>query len=424
MKTKIIDQSIFFSYCLLMVSFFLPLKYNSISLILIGLISLTKLKYIVLKHKNHSIIVLFCLFFAFIVGGIFYTENLKEGWSIVERHYSLLFIPFFAPTFGLLTINQRKRIINVFIFTLICVSLYCLVYAIVDYFKTGSVYIPGYSGYPIYNKFMHHRLVEPVNMHAIFFSLYLSFSTIIILYRLIKNFNHYNHWEKLGYSLIIAYLLVFLILLKSSLFAFALPIAIGLLFIFYFRDKLLKSKRTKSLFIALIVLIGTFSFYGVSSKINDFSINFRLDDPTINSFKIRLGIWTCSWETIKESWFLGYGTGDANNALYKTYQEKNFIIGIEDKFNAHNMYLQYWMSNGILALLIYLSILLFFAVNFLKKGQIVGFLTVFLFAMFSLTESTMLKQNGIVFFILFSTIFYYKNFQSKTEKESIVFIED
>lgn len=409
MKAKIINQSIFFSYCLLMVSFFLPLKYNSIALILTGLISLSFIKSLVHTHKRKPIIIFFWLFFGLLLIGMSYTENLTEGWSIIERHYSLLFIPFFAPSFKLLRLNQQKKVINVFITTLTLVSLYCLGYAVVDYTQTGSVYIPGYSGYSIYNKFMHHRLLQPVGMHAIFFSLYLSFSFILILNRLIVNFHILSQPYKIGYFLLLLYYLLILILLTSALFAFALPIAIVFLFIFYFKSKLLSSNKFKLLSIILIIGIGSFSYYGVSSKIGDFSTEFKFDDPRINSLKIRLGIWICSWETIQKDWLLGHGTGDAQNELLKTYKEKNFVIGKEDRFNAHNMYLQYWMSNGVFAIAIFVFILLFFSLLFIKNKQIVAFLTIFLFAMFSLTESTMLKQNGIVFFVLFSSIFYFNN---------------
>ena len=110
---------------------------------------------------------------------------------------------------------------------------------------------------------------------------------------------------------------------------------------------------------------------------------------------------------IKEEPLLGHGTGDGDIQLISTYEKMRFTIGATDRYNAHNMYLQYWLTNGFITAFIFIGILQLLFRSAIRNKNWVFFSFVLLFAAFSVTESTMLRQNGIVFFLVISSLFYW-----------------
>lgn len=399
---------LFLSYCFLMATYFMPLKANSIALIICAAISLLFIKKLPLDKLVKFPLNIFLLLFVYLLIGMFYTQNEAVGWAIIERNYSLLFVPFIVSSFSILSLKQQKWILNSFVFFTTAVAVYLLCYAIVDYFQTGSVYIEGKSGHPLYNKFMHHRLTEPLEIHAIYFALYLSFSFVYLLNHFISTIKRLPIVYKVSYIVLFLFYSLMIVLLKSALFALAVPIAISILLLIHFGKKIFKKTSYLIASTVLIVALAAFSFYGVQSKIQNFSTDLKLTEEHPGPLKIRLGVWYCSWETIKDNFFLGVGTGDGDDALLETYNEYDFFIGKRDQFNAHNMFLQYWISNGILAVIIYLTLLLALSWHFYKCKNYPGFLLVFLFFAFSFTESTMMRQGGIVFFVFFSSLLYFR----------------
>src|SRR5690554_2138220 len=243
MINKTFNNILFISYCFLMLSFFLPLKFNSAALILCGLLSLSQLRELPLKKLIQFPLILLPILFILLLLGILYTENETIGWSIIEGHYSLLFVPFIASSYTLLSKNHQKWTMNLFAIGATLIAVYCLSYAIIDYFETGSVYIEGKSGHHVYNKFMHHRLTEPIGMHAVYFALYLSFSFIYLLNNFILSFRSYSTLVKVTYFFLFAFYALMIILLKSALFAVALPSAIIILLFLHFRQRIFSKSK-------------------------------------------------------------------------------------------------------------------------------------------------------------------------------------
>ena len=153
------------------------------------------------------------------------------------------------------------------------------------------------------------------------------------------------------------------------------------------------------------------------TKIENFSMTYELSDNQFSPIKMRLAMWECTWSVISENLYFGTGTGDGHDELIKSYTTHNFHVGLDDSFNSHNMYLQFWMSNGIPGLLLFISILLMLMIKALKEKNMVFLLFIVLFACFSITEATMLTQRGIVFFLFFSSVFYWSpNFWNQEVK--------
>jgi len=108
-----------------------------------------------------------------------------------------------------------------------------------------------------------------------------------------------------------------------------------------------------------------------------------------------------------KDWIKGTGTGDAEDELRKAYKESNFNIGLASNYNSHNMFLQYWMSNGVIMIGLYIILLLQSFCFSLKYKQYLLLIFLVLFTSFSLTESTLQTQRGIVFFLFLISAFYW-----------------
>jgi O-antigen ligase len=395
----------YWAFCLLMIAFFAP--GNTIGFVLVTLVLITIIKFIKKKHffKGYGALNLFPLLFFVLLAGMMHTSNTHDGWAIIERHYGLIGIPLLTISIQQFTKQQRKNLLSIFVVTGVVTGLICLGAATWHYISTGTVYTLTQKDHFVYNNFMHHRLSSPIQLHAIYYSLYLAFAAIVVLNRLL--YEKLNANKKLIYGLVFVFFCVMIFLLKSSIFAFVFPLACLVLLFFRYRKQLLSSIRTQIAVVIIVIGAGFFSYKGVQSKLESFSLDYELSDEHLTPLKMRLAMWECAWETIKKSQWHGHGTGDGDDELIKTYEELGFTIGAKDRYNAHNMYLQYWMTNGFIALVIFLFILTLLFREAVRNKNWVFFSFVLLFAAFSITESTMLRQNGIVFFLVISSLFYW-----------------
>ena len=139
-----------------------------------------------------------------------------------------------------------------------------------------------------------------------------------------------------------------------------------------------------------------------------------------NSFNIRMGIYRCSFEVGEKTPWYGLGPGDVQNNLdlcYKnSYVTKAYSEGI---FNTHSQYLFYWLSFGMVGLILILtSYVLFFRQAFLARNKlyIIFLIYILICCMF---ENILSRNTGIVLYTIFNTMFYCQSYLKKREKELI-----
>ena len=395
----------FFLFSFLMVSFYLKNNLNGFIIFLLAIVTL--LKFITKQHvfRGYSGLVLFPILFLVLIIGQIHTQDIKEGWTLVERNLSLFIVPIIASSVQQFNTTQQRLLANFFIFSGVIIGLYCIGFATVNALDTGTVYTTKHANHFIYNNFMHHRLTAPVGLHAIYYSLYIGFANIILLYRLF--YEKLSFKKRLFYSLVFIFICLLLFLLKSALFAFAFSLMCLLLIIIKYGHLFFISKKTGLLILFAVLVLSFFMFKGVQSKLESFSLTYNLSDDHLTPLTMRLSLWECAWAGIKDNWLWGVGTGDAQHELLAKYKAMNFKIGYDNDFNAHNMYLNYWLSNGLLALLAFIGMFFISIKRALKQKNFIYFSMAFLFAFFSITESTMRTQKGLVFFVVFASLFYW-----------------
>jgi len=113
-------------------------------------------------------------------------------------------------------------------------------------------------------------------------------------------------------------------------------------------------------------------------------------------FGTRLLSWDASVSLIKERPVLGYGHAATQGVLNQRYEEKGYVYPLKESYNAHNLWLQSWLENGFIALIILMGI---FLILFRRSWHSHLFLAFTLLLLTnSLFEGMFNRFSGISFF--------------------------
>jgi len=152
------------------------------------------------------------------------------------------------------------------------------------------------------------------------------------------------------------------------------------------------SSIQSKLAIFLVVLITALTLYR-GNELNEYII-------TQNGHQIsttdKLAQWQCVLEVMQNKELFGIGFTNKEKVLMSCYHEHNMIKAEASMLNAHNEYLDFFLTLGyigVLALLIYFINALFLAYDF---KQVAHFLIISLIALYSLTENIFTRQKGVM----------------------------
>ena len=240
---------------LLTASFPLPIAYNSICTILLFGVFLadirnfnTNIRSYSLNRRNILLLVIFLSLFL----SVFYSEDKKMAMKGIVVAIPLLAIPLTMTTAGDLSLKQINILKKVFVYS-------CLVTSLFYFIQTGiriGLFDGSYrfkpvstayqSSYLVYN-LTYHQLTPSI--HAVFFSLFIAFAVLILLFGL----DWKTRLSKILCGLMILYFLLYLLLLTSVTISFALYsfIIANCLFKYSFR------KLSHYLLFFGLIIIGT-----------------------------------------------------------------------------------------------------------------------------------------------------------------------
>jgi O-antigen ligase len=127
----------------------------------------------------------------------------------------------------------------------------------------------------------------------------------------------------------------------------------------------------------------------------------------------RLSIWKVSFNIIRENPIFGVGTGDIQDELNREYRLSGSTdLKTDNNLNAHNQFLEIILENGLIGLLLFISIL-FVMFSIAWSEQNILYLMFLFIVVFSFLFETMLNRlAGVSFFSLFS--FLLLHIESKT----------
>ncbi|WP_209401178.1 O-antigen ligase [Pseudozobellia sp. WGM2] len=369
------------------------------------------------SQRNKYLFILPILYLSYGVG-IFYAES--SSVHFLEHKLSFLIFPliFFLHPYSE---EKRNKVLKFFVYGLVVSSSVCLGVALFRSIglENGEIYFRAnveenkafmesilYGGNYFFGRYF------SLFHQTVYFALYLSIGITILLFHptLLKN--------KIRLILIGFFLtLIFLVSNKASF------IALGLIFIV----RLITSRYAlkKKLLGFLLFLFIMSLFISINPRARESLYKVAAGELVLNKdarygFATRLLSWDASLELIKANPILGYGAGDAQSILNQMYAEKEYIHPLKESYNAHNQWLQIWLENGILGLLILFTIiLLLFNIAF-NGGQNLGFFLsiVLVLCINSMFESVFNRFSGISFVSFLICFFFTYNASKRKNIES------
>jgi hypothetical protein len=185
----------------------------------------------------------------------------------------------------------------------------------------------------------------------------------------------------------------------------------------------LRSKSIMNTLAMLVIIAGSIALFytlvpSFSSRFKEVSIvNTQIPDKkSEDSFNLRVGIFKCGMDIIKENWLWGVGTGKMNSRMNECYDTVAAEVYKDRNYNTHNQLMDYW---GRLGLMGPLGLVLIFLAAFFSlwmKKDWCGFCLALLLLGAIQTENLLTRQHGIVTFCYFLGlhIFAFRNPDNNT----------
>lgn len=388
------------------------LNFTPILLAIIGLIWLLGgkfgKKFRLIKTNNALLPFLSCigLYLLYLIGTL-YSENLNFAKKDLLLKLPLLSFPLiiFSMDTRFFTKERIIFILKLFVTGNIVAAVASLIHSWILYLQE-----------PVFSHF--HYVEASWFHHPSYASMYYCFSFAIIIYLILTQ--SLKKQEKIigGIGLVLFIVEIILLDSRAGILAFGgTVLAYGIYLILKKRINI----KTIVIIIGLgIALIGTYALLPnnanrIQSTIKSLEKEtFSTSDP--QKANVRILIWDASMEVALKNLPFGVGTGDIKDELLKQYAIDNYTIPYEENYNAHNQYLQIFVTLGILGVLVFLMIsILPFWIGF-KKGNILFIIFGIIICINFLVESMLEKQAGVMFFTFFFPLLYYIS-QQNTENQ-------
>ena len=351
-------------------------------------------------QKSKMLFALFIVYYIWQVAGLIYSADIKMGLSNLFSRLSLVLFPLVLIFPGDMIKSRGRILLRTFALSTFLFMIFCFCFALYRsvHIQDGSWnFNPHLPEYPWLSYFYGSDLV--VTQHPSYIAMYVLLSVLIC----------FEAWfdYSLKYWIRIRWLLIGLLLLISQYFLSSRAgILISLVLIpFYFMRKFRKHQRKRFAWIGIILLILILlplivKNWRVGSLYNSF---FNEEQANKESREgDRLIIWKSALTIARQNSIFGIGIGDVRTELTRQYEKIGEEKLAKEKFNAHNQFLEVLLENGIIGLLIFISIFLVMAyIAIVDKNLLFGMFIMMIF-MFFLFETVLYRLAGVSFFSLFT----------------------
>lgn len=333
-------------------------------------------------------------FFFFILIGVLFSEDKLNGLRYVFALLPFLLLP-------IIFITNTKLLPNNFVLYLLKVfSVSTVIMCVFALFKSFFIYYFNLGSY-----FFYDRLAIILDKHTTYFSLFIMISITYFYYALLNKKVKYK-----AFTIVAIFFLIFYLYLLSS------RISILALTIFcFFVIKDLNIKLIIKTIISFITILSIFLVLRYSSNFNN---RFNSYDSNVhNEVSTRMTHWKSALQTIRpQEYIFGKGTGSGKDGLYNQYLRNNFEVGYKNKYNCHNQYLEFFMSNGLIGVITYLILLINLLIMAIKSKNKFALLVTLYIIIYGITESILERQSGIIIVSLFSSLLLFSKLDNKNNQ--------
>lgn len=361
--------------------------------LILSFFSFTKVELV----KRKQLMILPLLYLTYFIG--FLTAETHQ-YRFLETKLSFLIFPFL---FFLHRYNerQRDRMIKVFVLGLVTSAIVCLFVALYRscvieqgafLFRPNVLKGKGFMESILYGGNYFFGRYLSIFHQTVYYAMHLSVGIGIVLFRP-NLFSLKLRFVLLGFFIV----MVFLISNKASFLALA--------FIFLIHLGMAKINNMKKVFGGAL-LIGTLVvLVFMNPRANESFKKVATTELSLNKnarygFATRLLSWDAAISLIKTNPLWGYGAGETQLRLNETYRQKEYKYPLKENLNAHNLWLQIWLENGAIGILVLMGVFMMaFKVAFKVKANS-GFYLILLLVLLinSIFESMFNRFSGISIF--------------------------
>tara|TARA_R110002072_G_scaffold22615_1_gene79411 strand:+ start:248675 stop:249754 length:1080 start_codon:yes stop_codon:yes gene_type:complete len=321
--------------------------------------------------------------------GLIYSSNIEGALKDLGRIIPL----FFISTYIILNPSFFKRTLKYIMYALIlgCLisALICWGISILEITRDGGSLLDLIS-----REYASHKLADNIGIHTPYLALIINLAIGFNILILNDSRRIISKWI-LIVSLLILILFLFNLMARNAIFCF---IFFGIIFL------ILKKKILwLTAFIALLSLLGGYAYFTEKNFLRDRffkSVNVFENETIFSKKDGRFDRLEASYEVFKQFPFVGPGAASEDLLRKKQYYINRDSEAYNENYNAHNQFMEYLSTYGILGGLAYI---LFFVVIFktvFRKRSFFLFFATGCFFVANLTESLLERSWGVVIYIL------------------------
>lgn len=437
-------------YLLIALSFFPVMPFGVMSAtIILFIIACIASNYQNAKHKYQKVGLIPLLinigFFIALLLSLMYSENFKFGWRQIERGLPLLLLPIIFLYFPPKLKKQELEIIGGSFVAANLLFIIFLFFYLVNY--ASDFEVPHGEGFVLFEGLSSKGLLEQskdlwngtfyevlyyakknkesfFEIHKTYASQSILWSIVIVAFFSLKK--RVSTVKKVIQILLLLVLFSVLVYMYSMINLLLLAVLSPLLVYAILDPIKYRSWVTAG---SLLFALGSFLIltFGQSLSTNSYEKYKQYENPMFIFSNIekmlqndeRNSINKCNLSLLKEKPLLGYGVGDVQdqlNACYTNLEDKTSAgQSIEEQnLNSHNYYAFLGLAGGFVAFALFITMLGFNLTIGVRKKDLLYLAFILIITMNLLTENTLGRAQGILFFALFNGILLSKNLSATT----------
>ncbi|MDI9319169.1 MAG: O-antigen ligase family protein [Phycisphaerales bacterium] len=264
--------------------------------------------------------------------------------------------------------------------------------------------------------FFNHNFTKPIDIHAGYYSIYLSLAISFMLSVFVDS----KKYQKFLIILAIVVMSVGLFFLASRNTIISTVVVLLFFFPLFNAKNKMRFFSISVVLVVLFVLVGGKSNYIRTRFSNELIEDIRPNNHySLENPEPRIMRWQCAWDLIKKRPFWGYGTGEEIKLLKAEYLKRNMMISYKEEFNTHNQYLAVLLKNGFFGLILFLSMLLYFFRLAIQSKNFTYFSFLIVLSVGFLTENFIDANKGIFYFAFFNTLLGYHAYYIANDTKAI-----
>jgi O-antigen ligase len=399
------------NYLLYAIAFLIPLfpRLVPLSILLLGLLSLYSIFRGFSRVQLSEVSLLMLIFFGMHGIGLLYTDNFDRGLFDLEVKLSLFAFPIVFVGFRFVNTTNYHRILRAFLYGSLASVSFCLLQSAYKVLILGSKY--------------YHFLTSrfSVIVHQNYYALYLIFSLVILIYL---------YWQKRSsltrkqvfWATCQFVLLSLGVVLTGSKTGFIMWI-LTLLGVTVLLIREMQQKWIPVLALVAMTTGVAIMFQSVPLlqqrivHVLEVAQSDEVNPGAKESTALRYLVYSATWDVIMELPWYGEGAGDVQDVLDQTYTERGYTQAADRHLNAHNLFLQSWLSLGVPGFMMVLGLFILLIVQAIRMNDPVQIGFTLLFLIISFTESSFNVQAGVVFFSFFAVLLARRNKSTSGDPE-------